>query len=61
VALNSIATFNSVVAGFGGGGDSFERFIADLTGEAAGARGAKKIDEIEAMEFDMPEFAVAGE
>lgn len=57
--MSSIATFNAVGAAFGGGGDSFSRFISQLTGEAVGARGAKKIDEIEAMEFELPDFAVA--
>lgn len=58
MALNAIATFNATAAAFGGG-DGFSRFISQLTGEAAGARGAKKIDEIEAMEFEVPDFAVA--
>jgi len=60
--MDSIATFNAVAAAFGGDqGGQFQRFISQLTGEAVGARGAKKIDEIEAMEFEPPEFAVAGE
>ncbi len=59
VALSSVATFNAVAAAFGGDGQSFQRFIETLTGERAGTAAAKKIDEIEAMEFELPEFAVA--
>ena len=58
--MNSIATFNAVATAFGGDDDGhFQRYIADLMDEDAGARGAKKIDEIEAVEFAVPDFAVA--
>ena len=58
--MDSIATFNAVASAFGGDDSGqFQRYIASLMGEDTGARGAKKIEQIEAMEFAVPDFAVA--